>query len=180
MGFPIPATYTESHLEPDVAAMGVRWIARPLRHSGGNGFRIVTPEELQTPGAYNPSTEYLQELYPKTHEYRILIVRGEPLITLLKRVNDDAPPDAPWNHAQGASFVTVEDINNNRLRHTDVYDVIHRNQDSFFSSVDLGGLDVMFNRNDRSYRICELNLCPAISIASNLERIASHVSSLSR
>lgn len=152
-------------------------IARPLRHTSGRGFRIVA--DPQVTGTWDPTTEYLQEIYPKTHEYRVLIVRGEPLVTLIKRVPEDTPHDMPWNHAQGAYFVTVNNFDNNRLRHTPVYDLIHENQ-GFFQYVDLAGLDVMFNQHDQSYSVCELNFCPSLSIPSNLQKVTQHVLSLSR
>lgn len=179
LGFAIPKTITGMVLEPDAGSMGEqRWVVRPWRHSEGRDYRVITTEEALN-GGYNPHTEYISQLFPKTHEYRILIVRGEPLITLLKTVPEDTPVEAPWNHAHGASFVTVNDWNNNRLRHTNVYDLIRSNQE-FFKNVDLGGLDVLFNRNDRSFVVCELNLCPSLSIQANLERVASHVLSVPR
>jgi hypothetical protein len=168
LGFPVPGSLVETY-----------GIIRPLRHSCGHGFRIISSLEAQTPGSWDPNTEYIQEFYPKTHEYRILIVRGEPLITLLKRVPEDTPVAAPWNHAHGASFVTVNNWENNRLRHTNIYDLIHSNS-GFFKYVNLGGLDVMYRADESSYRVCELNLCPSLSIQSNLEKVANHVLSLPR
>lgn len=178
LGFPVPRSF-----DPIDAALAgqdnpgtgrLLFIARPLRHFGGQGFRTLSSEQAQEPGLWDPQTEYLQELYPKSHEYRILIVRGHPIITLLKRVPPETPVDVPWNHSHGSSFVTVDNPGLNRLRHTDVYDVISRNQD-FFQFIDLAGLDVMFRSEDQSYRVCELNLCPSLQIEDNLRKVSEHV-----
>ena len=174
LGFPVPRTYRGRSDVPDIEGSTDTFVARPLRHRSGHGFRI-----LPAGSSWDPTTEYLQELYPKTHEYRILIVRGTPLITLLKRVPDGTPSDQPWNHAHGAHFVTVNNPENNRLRHTDVYEVVN-NSRHFLSYIDLAGLDVMFNQNDQSYRVCELNLCPSLSIPDNLQKVREHVLSFPR
>jgi hypothetical protein len=178
-GFPIPFTIRGMGELLGAPNGSHTFIARPLRHSQGAGFRVLTHEQAHTTGQWDPTREYLQTLFDKTNEYRIVIVRGEPLITLLKKIPEDTPVDAPWNHAHGASFVTVHNWDNNRLRHTDVYDRI-RAARPFFESIDIGGLDVLFNKHDHSYVVCELNLCPSLSIQNNLERVASHVLSSPR
>lgn len=140
---------------------------------------LNSSEETNPSNSWDPTQEYLQELYPKNHEYRIVIVRGTPLITLIKRVPEGTPQESPWNHAQGASFVTVEDLDNNRLRHTGIYNLINSN--SFFKAIDLCGLDVLVNlRHPQPYVITELNLAPSLTIPSNIQRVVSHVNSVLR
>ncbi len=202
LGFPIPTTYSSIHdMEgtggtncPESISSGV-WIGRPFRHSGGRGYRLLRPtseapirmgrnalnssEETNPSNSWDPTQEYLQELYPKNHEYRIVIVRGTPLITLIKRVPEGTSQESPWNHAQGASFVTVEDLHNNRLRHTNIYNLINSNP--FFKAIDLCGLDVLVNlRHPQPYVITELNLAPSLTIPSNIQRVVSHVNSVLR
>lgn len=185
LSFPIPETYTSTNTE---LPPGV-YIARPLRHSSGRGYRLIrgvptnttttevsqySIQEYEPSTSWDPSCEYLQEFYPKNHEYRVLVSRGIPIITLLKRVPESLSNEAPWNHSQGSSFVTVNNIENNRLRHTDIYDLIGNN--SFFHGVDLCGIDVMMSRNhEKPYVITEFNFCPSITIPDNLTRIANHV-----
>jgi len=179
MGYPIPNVYVGSRPNLEGHTGNRKFVVRPLRHSGGREYRTISLEEAQS-GSWNPTTEYISELYPKDHEYRILIVRGNPLITLLKRVPEATPQEAPWNHACGATFVTVTDWSLNRLRHTDVYDQIQNNQD-FFKNIDLAGLDVLVNLDhDPQYVVCELNLCPSLSIPSNLEKVKDYVLSVPR
>ena len=148
------------------------YIVRPLRHSQGRGWRLTN-----NPSDFQEGREYVQEVYPKNYEYRILAVRGTPLVTLLKRRPEHLTQDQPWNHANGSTFVTVTDENNNRLRHTNVYQLIEQSQ--LLKGIDLCGIDVMYSRRN-DYAIAEVNLCPSLEIESNLQRISNHVLSLSQ
>ena len=176
LGYPVPPTadrHTAAAALPDtVERLGYpsrRFIVRPLRHSQGRGWRIA-----DNPADFTEGSEYVQAIYPKNHEYRIIAIRGEPLITLLKRIPDGLPRSQPWNHSNGSSFVTVTDPSNNRLRHTDLYDRIASTP--LFKSIDLIGFDVMYRRNGE-YALCEVNLCPALQISSNIEKVACYVRS---
>lgn len=146
------------------------YIVRPLRHSQGRGWRLTS-----NPSDFQEGREYVQGVYPKNYEYRILAVRGTPLVTLLKRRPEHLTQDQPWNHANGSTFVTVTDENNNRLRHTNVYQLIEQSQ--LLKGIDLCGIDVMYSRRN-DYAIAEVNLCPSLKIESNLQRISNHVLSL--
>lgn len=146
------------------------FIVRPLRHSQGRGWRLTN-----NPSDFQEGREYVQEVYPKNHEYRILAVRGTPLVTLLKRRPEHLTQDQPWNHANGSTFVTVTDESNNRLRHTNVYQLIEQSQ--LLKGIDFCGIDVMYSRRN-DYAIAEVNLCPSLEIQPNLQRISNHVLSL--
>ena len=143
-----------------------QFIVRPLRHSQGQSYSLRSNET-----DYAAGREYIQEVYPKNHEYRVIIVRGEPLITLYKRRPEGLHFADAWNHTNGSSFVTVNHPDNDRLRHTDLYDRIR----SFplFKSLDLIGLDVMTAKRGY-YAVIEVNLCPALTINNNLERIRAY------
>lgn len=144
-----------------------RFVVRPLRHYGGNGFRIT-----EDPNDYEKGAEYICPLYAKTHEYRLVYSKGKHLITLLKKVPEGTPVDTPWNHSQGSSFVTLNDWSTCRLRHTSVLEDIAKVE--FLSCAHLIGVDVMYNKNDKTYAVCEVNFCPSLTIESNLERIKDH------
>lgn len=144
-----------------------KYIVRALRHSGGIGWRIT-----ESPTDFTEGEEYIQCVYPKNHEYRIIVCRGVPIITLLKQVPSDLPRSQPWNHANGSSFVTVNDPSNDRLRHTDVYDRIAACE--LFKHIDLLGIDIMYRRQNE-YAVCEVNFCPGIHIQDNLQKVVSHV-----
>lgn len=154
----------------DHGISSVQYIVRPLRHSGGQGYRLTN-----NPSDYEEGREYIQEVYPKNHEYRIIVVRGKPLLTLYKRRPETLTYEQPWNHANGSSFVTVDNPDNNRLRHTDVYERIN-NASGLLNNLDLVGIDVMYARRGE-YVITEFNLCPAITLEHNLQKVAEHVNS---
>lgn len=174
LGFPVPQTSTQhnnvwfgrSQLDSN-QTNDRTYIVRPLRHTGGQGWRLTG-----SPTDFEAGREYIQEVYPKDHEYRIIAVRGEPLITLYKRRPEHLTFEQPWNHTNGSSFVTVHNPDNNRLRHTDIYTRIAATE--LFKSLDLIGLDIMLSRRNH-YVITEVNLCPAITIPGNLQRIKDHV-----
>lgn len=183
-GFPVPRTSfsssTSQSTDNTIEAIwfGVdhsgrdqpKYIVRPLRHSGGQGYRLTN-----NPSDYEEGREYIQEVYPKNHEYRIIVVRGKPLFTLYKRRPETLTYEQPWNHANGSSFVTVDNPDNNRLRHTDVYERIN-NASGLLNNLDLVGIDVMYVRRGE-YVITEFNLCPAITLEHNLQKVAEHVNS---
>jgi len=148
--------------------VGIKYIVRPLRHRGGQGWRVT-----EDPDDYNSTSEYIQELYPKTHEYRVVFCRGTPLFTLLKKIDGEAPVDQPWNHTYGSRFITVNDPENNRLRHTDVVERLKEN--NVIKAAHLVGVDVMYNKHDQTYAVAEFNFCPAITIEDNLAKVAQHV-----
>lgn len=147
-------------------------LLRPLRHRGGTGFTLDYKENI----TFNPEEEYLQEFYPKNHEYRLIIVKGSPIITLYKRNNEEIPPELPWNHSNGTTFITVDNIENNRLRHTNIFHIVNSNQ-QFFSSFDICALDIMLNTriSKSDYRVCEMNLAPSLTISDNIEKVVNHV-----
>jgi hypothetical protein len=146
------------------------YIVRPLRHTQGRGWRTT-----DDPTDFIEGQEYIQAVYPKNHEYRVIAVRGEPLITLLKRVPEGFPRSQPWNHTNGSSFVTVTDPYLDRLRHCDIYDRIQSSP--LLRSIDLAGIDIMYRR-EGEYAVAEVNLCPSLQIPTNLEKVARYVHSL--
>lgn len=167
-GFPIPPTFErQSTAAASRPSFFGKYVVRPKRHRSGIGWRLT-----DTVTDFNEQTEYIQELYPKNHEYRIIAVRGEPLVTLLKRVPEGTPRSTPWNHSCGSTFITVTDPNNDRLRHTNVYNLIRST--SLFKHMDLIGIDVLYRRDDQ-YVVSEINTCPALTIPSSIEKVASHV-----
>lgn len=176
-GFPCPPTATThgdasnlGRLAADANYPSRSYIVRPLRHRSGQGWRLT--EDCSD---FIEGQEYIQSVYPKNHEYRVIVVRGVPIITLLKRVPDNTPRSSPWNHSCGSVFITVTDPSNDRLRRTDVYERIRESR--LFRNLDLVGVDVMYRR-DNQYALSEINLCPALQITSNLEKVARHVLSL--
>jgi hypothetical protein len=103
----------------------------------------------------------------------VIFVFGTPLITLLKRVPEDTPNTVPWNHSNGSTFVTVNNEENNRLRHTDVVGQLLGLpiiQDSHIVAA-----DIMLGEERGDYRVCELNFAPALTIQSNIARVVEHI-----
>lgn len=139
------------------------YIVRPFRHSGGSNYRWS-----QTLEDFNPEAEYASEVFPKSHEYRVITVFGKIILVLRKRPPENALPHTAWNHQQGSSFQTVEASRCN-LTHTSCLDDISNNRVIQLSH--LTGIDVLLARDPWRYVICEVNFCPSLSIESNLTEV---------
>lgn len=175
-GIPVPDTTTRQ----DVAASWLvpesdggtssdtpipAFIVRPLRHAGGIGFRLTSsPTDFR-------EGEYVQKLFPKTREYRLVYVRGQLVTVLRKRVQEGTQANQPWNHHVGATFQTINDIPACRLTGTDCFTRLSTNP--IIQSAHLVAVDVLWNR--QGYVVCEFNSCPGLTIENNLLRIVQHV-----
>lgn len=141
------------------------YVCRPLRHRGGHHFH-VTDE-------YSLSPEiYISALFPKKHEYRVIYCKGHKVATLYKRVPEGIGVDQPWNHTNGSYFVSVNQEDNDRLRHTNCYEKL--SACSYIQHADLVAADILLDR-ERNYVVCELNFAPAITIPQTLESIRAIV-----
>lgn len=156
--------------------------SRPTRHRAGSGWNLLSESQVQEltqrPDSFTTSREeYIQQVLPKNYEYRIIICKGKALITLLKRNIENLSPLVPWNHQHGSSFVTVENIENNRLRRTDIYQKIENAE--LLKHIDLCAIDVLYLKNPARYFLLELNFCPGLTIDSNIEKVKNHVNQVS-
>jgi len=148
-----------------------RCVVRPLRHRSGSDFRIVPAGT-----AHNTTTEYVSPFFSKQWEYRLIFSKGTHLLTLFKRVDPGTPSDVPWNHACGSTFVTTDNWNACRLRHTSVLGDLQGCP--IINTAHLVAVDVMLRKQPLGaweYAVCEYNFCPSLSIESNLEKVVNHV-----
>lgn len=146
---------------------GKTYLRRPLRHTGGSGYYLQSNLE------HNPNTHYVQELFPKSHEYRIIFLFGKPEITLIKSNPEKRTSEQSWNHNVGCYFKTVQTLEKNRLRHSDVYEKLKA-----FPIINLAhicAVDILWNKNNRSYSVLEINSSPGISIQSNIEHLGNKI-----
>lgn len=148
---------------------GSSYIVRPLRHYGGIGYRVTRDAE-----DYDTETEYISPCFLKNCEYRVIFLGGIPLITMIKRKPPGIGREQAWNHQQGASFVTVNNEENNRLRHTSFLEDALKVP--IIKSAHLCAVDILYRQ--QKYAVTEVNFCPAITVPANLERIRQHVSEL--
>lgn len=143
------------------------FVVRPLRHERGEGFEVVQT----VPEASKAGTNYWASLWHRTCEYRVFYVRGEKVLTLLKRVPEGTRQDIPWSHGV-SSFVTVHESNNDRLRHTKFYEkakVFLKDYPFHFIAI-----DVLYH--DCAHRVVEVNFSPNITISANLDILARSLS----
>tara|TARA_R110000868_G_scaffold2276_1_gene16909 strand:+ start:1247 stop:2038 length:792 start_codon:yes stop_codon:yes gene_type:complete len=170
LGMPVPET-----VEGDTADYpeGTMFIRRPRRHSAGVNYKVLTATEVEEEYEDYRNYYYYSVAYKKKHEYRIIILKGKPIYSLIKKVPEGTNPHQPWNHAQGARFQTVRLMENNRLRnipiggYANIFEFMR--ETPFFLSLDFGGLDIMLNKNaeEQPMQVLELNFCPSMDIPEN-------------
>lgn len=141
------------------------FIVRPLHHFGGAHYRITND-----PNDYNATTEYISPAFPKWREYRVLFIKGKPLIVLRKKPGPSVGEYEAWNHTSGSFFQTVIDRASSPLSATSFFTDATANPVLMQSH--LIAVDVMINRQ-REYAVTEFNFSPAVTIPANLEVIAN-------
>lgn len=163
-GVPVPR---DAMTDRDILHM----VVRPLRHHGGSGWRSGTGL------VYDPTTHYGSELFPKTHEYRLIYVYGQPVIMLKKlRVGEERlQPDQPWNHGN-TTFTTIPKekwATSNLGSRTVAFDVLAA--DPIIMASSIVGVDILFNRRNHQYVVCEFNSCPGVTIPENRASIVASI-----
>lgn len=159
-GLKTPEAYTSTR----------HFVVRPLRHFGGFDYRIT-----EDPSDYNPDTQYISPAFPKWREYRVIFVKGTPLIVLRKKPGEHSGPFDAWNHSTGSYFQTVIDRDNSPLSRTSFFEDASRfcvSRDTHLVAADVF-IDVECN-----YAITEFNFSPALSIPSNIEVIRNAFSGI--
>jgi hypothetical protein len=164
-GVRIPDTAT-THAAAQSLPPG-RFIVRPYRHHGGQHYRITEDRTDFIEGV-----EYIQRIFAKDAEYRVIFSFGEPVVVLRKRPPEGISKEVAWNHTNGSTFVTQTRSKN--LEQTDFYDKLSKLP--IITSGHILAADVLWSHTE-GYVVCELNTCPGLTIPSNLERITSHVQS---
>lgn len=158
-----------SSLKTPESYASTHFIVRPLRHFGGHDYRIT-----DDPSDFNPEAEYIAPAFHKKREYRVIFVMGSPLILLRKKPGEGAQPFDAWNHTNGSFFQTVNDWPSSPLTRTSFFD--DAGSLCVLRDAHLIAVDVLLG-DDNTYAVTELNFSPALSIPSNLERIAHAFSS---
>lgn len=163
---PVPraaATETEA-----AGLAGDKFVVRPMRHSGGLGYR-VTDNRLD----FVHGQEYISELFPKRREYRIIFVFGQPLIVLRKKPNEGVTDDAPWGH-QNSVFQTINDVPGSKLAATDVFTRLGAMP--AVQTAHIVAADILYNaKSDPQYAVLELNFCPGVDIDNNRAKIVEAI-----
>lgn len=109
-GVSIPATAVlrdEQEVETIAGAIGYPLIVKPVGGREGKGVtKVVEREELEAALEDASFPVLLQEHLGIEEEYRVLVVGGEALGTVVKEAEEDGA--AARNYAQGAEFRAVE------------------------------------------------------------------------
>lgn len=141
------------------------FIVRPLHHFGGHNYRIT-----EDSNNYNPATEYIAPAFPKYREYRVVFVKGNPLIVLRKKPGPSAGMFDAWNHTNGSYFQTVLDRASSPLSSTRFFS--DAEQFCVLRDSHLIAADVLIDR-EGNYAVTEVNFSPALTIPANIEVITN-------
>jgi hypothetical protein len=164
----VPApTAAGNHAEAS-ALTGDKFVVRPLRHSGGRGYR-VTENRLD----FTPGEEYISELYRKRREYRVIFVFGKPLVYLRKKPNEGVSDEAPWGYVN-SRFQTINDVPGSRLAATDCVSRLSALPVVQFAHI--VAADILYNGSAApGYSVLELNFAPALDIDGNRAKVVEEI-----
>jgi len=146
-------------------------VVRPKRHFGGQDFTVIPKSNA---GLIDESTHYASPLFERTHEYRVILVRGAPVCILTKKAPDDRTPsqEEPWNHANGFRFVTCNPGESLLERNTSMLCEQTNPLIGFFHII---GVDVLYNKYTHRWAVTEINFAPGITVENNLDKICSYL-----
>lgn len=151
-------------------------IIRPLRTRGGKGYILVeTQEEMDS---IDVDFDYwVQSVFPKMAEYRIIYVYGNPCVALRKypkNENDELDPKEPWNAGEDITFVTIN-LDCCNLVNTSFFDDAKNFLEEY--PLDIAAFDVGWrkDKSGRHYSVFEVNCAPEISIENNLELVVERI-----
>lgn len=166
-GIPVPAV--ASNHEEARSLAGEQFVARPLRHSRGVGYRVTSDRS-----DFSPGEEYLSELYLKRREYRIIFVRGEPLIFLRKKPNEGVDATQPWGH-ENSRFQTIQDVAGSRIGRTDAAARLARYP--VIRGAHIAAVDILYNDRDleKPWVALEVNFCPGLDIDNNRALVVQYI-----
>lgn len=166
----IPAPSAAKDYITAATLTGDRFVVRPLRHSRGLGYRVVS-DRLD----FVERREYISDLYPKRREYRVIFVFGKPLIYMRKKPNEGVQTDAPWGHLN-ARFQTINDVAGCRLAATDC--VPRLSELPVVRAAHIIAADIVFAGSanpSMPYAVLELNFCPGLEIDSNRVKVVEAI-----
>ena len=132
-------------------------ILRPQHHAQGkNLFFCEDKKDLEFHLSHNPifpnTYYYISEYIPKVAEYRVCFIQG--LVAWVAKKTPKNPQDIAWNVAKGGKFENV----NWKAWPIDVIETAY--QAYLMSGLYLGGVDVMVDKDGRSY-VLEINSAPS-------------------
>lgn len=174
-GISIPETIHGEWSSPPLnTGRDEHFVVRPLRHTRGRSYYIS-----HHPCGWDPQLYYYSRVFPKRWEYRVFVSQGEPLITAIKKHDgrSDTLPgyQRPWNRRAGYKFITVRNMENNRLRYTNLFDKIR--ETAAFRAITMAALDVMLTKDEEHgwiYAVSELNFAPLVTVPANLQLLSDH------
>lgn len=146
-----------------------RFVVRPLRHSQGRDYRITADVD-----DFNASTHYISALIPKDKEFRVLFYKGQHVCTYLKQNPNNIPASEPWTHANGCTFATINNPQNDKVHRLGLLDQLKETSLAKFAS--LVAFDVLAAGN--TLYVCEANLCPGLTITGTIDKIVAIENSL--
>lgn len=169
-GIPIvPVFYERQYYgKPELEAGRTGYIQRPLRHRAGQGFLFTNTPPLED------GLTYTSICIPKTKEFRVIYYKGKRVSTYLKTNPNNLPSNDVWSFANGCVFHTVTRPENDILKHINFYENLDNNK--YIKAFSLCAIDILFY--DANAFLCEVNLCPGISIRRTLQAISNIEASL--
>lgn len=163
----VPCATTQEEYE-QLESPTEQYLFRPFRHRGGSGYTISSRTDTPFPDF---SQFYVQPTFKKKREFRVITSFGEPIVLLRKSIPEGLSPLQPWNHLQGSSFITINNLNNFFPGESFLQQL---RQSVLLKQIDLVGIDVIQDYNNNNY-ILEFNSCPSLNIEENVNKVAEYL-----
>lgn len=163
LGIPTPKTY----LEPSAGTN--RFVKRPLRHQGSQGYSVVTGGMP----SFVEGEEYLSEFFPKEREYRIVYVYGSPVLAIRKKPKEGVTKEMPW----GNTNATWQKINLEEcLLKTQTDCITKLNNCPVLRHAHIVAVDILYNSScNPKYSVLEFNTCPDLQVNSYRQIVAEAI-----
>lgn len=132
-------------------------IARPSHHHAGKDFYVIASmnDYVNLSKKHDLGSWYFSEIFQKTHEYRVhcahgkvLMISDKPISSTDLRANHAVVEEA-WRALKWSEFNPK--VCEESLKAMEVL------------GLDYGAVDIMYNANDDSVAICEVNTSPSIT-----------------
>lgn len=143
------------------------FVVRPLRHSGGEDYKVT-----QNPVDFVPGNEYISLVFPKQREYRILFALGKPILFWQKVPIDGQGVADGWGGEGTSSFLTIDNWDGSYLfRYTTALADLQNH--GIIKTAHVVAVDIMYA--DKDYRVLEYNCCPGLTINRNRKTLVDYL-----
>lgn len=167
-GIKIPATYFPTANLSQLPQMNFPVVVRPSYHHGGDNFNVLNTRTELAAFLWGKSALdwYISEIFQKTHEYRVHVAHGKVLVIQEKPLVEG---EIRANYAVNQEEWKVLKW---REYHPGICREAIRGVETL--GLDFGAVDMMYNSQNDSFAVCEINTAPSIASPYMSQKYANY------